>query len=105
MVLYRLHPFSYWIFRNVLRYDISFISPVNLVTEQLTVPELLQEQATPEQVTTATLALLEPQGRQQVLDGYEHLRTLLGEIGSVDRAAMRMMTYLKNEASASAMSE
>ncbi len=105
VVLYRLHPFSYWIFRNVLRYDISFISPVNLVTEQLTVPELLQEQATPEQVTAATLSLLEPQGRQQVLDGYKHLRTLLGETGSVDRAAMRMMTYLKNEASVSAMSE
>ncbi|PZD71753.1 Lipid-A-disaccharide synthase [Acaryochloris thomasi RCC1774] len=106
VVLYRLHPFSYWIFRHVLRYDIPFICPVNLVTGQLTVPELLQEQATPERVVAATLSLLKPQGRQQVLEGYEHLRKLLGEAGSVQRAAGRIVTYLINsEATACGVSE
>jgi lipid-A-disaccharide synthase len=105
VVLYRLHPLSYWIFRHVLRYGISYISPVNLVTEQLTVPELLQEQATPDQVAAATLSLLEPQGRQQVLEGYDHLRQLLGEAGSIQRATARILAYLNGEKSVSAVSE
>lgn len=94
VVLYRLHPLSYWIFRHVLRYSIPFISPVNLVTGRLTVPELLQEQATPEQVVAATQSLLEPQGRQQVLEDYGYLRERLGAPGSVQRAAARMMAYI-----------
>ncbi|MGF1603111.1 MAG: lipid-A-disaccharide synthase [Thermosynechococcaceae cyanobacterium] len=92
VVLYRLHPLSYWIFRHLLRYQIPFISPVNLVTGQLTVPELLQDQATLEQTVAETLALLD--SNQQVLEGYAELRRRLGGLGSVERAAARVFSYL-----------
>jgi lipid-A-disaccharide synthase len=106
VVLYRLHPLSYWIFSHLLRYQIPFISPVNLVTEQLTVPELLQEQATPEQTAAITLALLETEQRQQVLNGYDRLRERLGSLGSVERAAERVFSaLLKNQKTASVASE
>ncbi|MGB7415108.1 MAG: lipid-A-disaccharide synthase [Thermosynechococcaceae cyanobacterium] len=104
VVLYRLHPLSYWIFRHLLRYQIPFISPVNLVTGQLTVPELLQDQATPEQTVAQTLALLD--SSQQVLEGYDELRRRLGDLGSVERAAARVFSYLlQNQRAASATPE
>lgn len=94
VVLYRLNPLSYWIFRHLLRYDVPFISPVNLVTGQPTVPELLQEQAIPDATAAQALSLLEPSRRQQVLMGYAQLQQSLGEVGSLQRAANRVLAYL-----------
>ncbi len=100
VVLYRLHPLSYWIFRYVLRYKISFISPVNLVMGERIVSELLQDEATPEQTAADTLVLLEPRSRQQTLVSYERLRQKLGETGSVHRAAHRVLAHLNASVSA-----
>ena len=48
VVVYRLSPLSYWIGRRVVR--VRAFGMVNLVTGRTVVPELLQEEFTPEAV-------------------------------------------------------
>jgi lipid-A-disaccharide synthase len=56
------------------------------------VPELLQEQATPENIVKESLELLfNPDRRQQTLTDYQEMRQLLGEVGVCDRAAREIL--------------
>lgn len=95
VVLYRLSPVSYWIFRYLLRYQVSFISPVNLMLDEAAVPELLQRDATPDRLADAALQLLcDGDQRQRMQDAYTRLRAELGAPGSLGRAAERVLAYL-----------
>lgn len=92
VVLYRVHPFTYWVARRLFKFSIPFMSPPNLVEMQPIVPELLQEQATPENVVQAALELLFNSGRrEQILVGYQQMRTSLGNVGVCDRAAQEIL--------------
>ncbi len=97
VVLYRVNPITAWVARNVLRFSIPFMSPPNLVLMQPIVPEFLQEQATPDNITqTALDLLLNPQRRQQMLDDYARMRQAMGEPGVCDRAALEILGMLQN---------
>lgn len=92
VVFYRVSPFTYWVARTFLKFSIPFMSPPNLVVMRSIVPELLQEQATPENIVKEALALLLiPHKRQQILEGYQAMRELLGEVGVCDRAAQEIL--------------
>ena len=68
------------------------MSPPNLVLMKPIVPELLQEEATPERIVTQSLELLlNPQRRQQTLADYQQMRIQLGEVGVCDRAACEIL--------------
>ncbi|NEQ63568.1 MAG: lipid-A-disaccharide synthase, partial [Moorea sp. SIO4A1] len=58
VVFYRVNPFTYWLARTFLKFSIPFMSPPNLVVMRSIVPELLQEQATPENIVRESLELL-----------------------------------------------
>jgi lipid-A-disaccharide synthase len=95
VVVYRLNPITVWIARKILKGSIPFASPVNLVVMKEIVPELLQEDATPENITQATIEiLLNPERRQQTLTDYAQMRQSLGEIGVCDRAAQEILQML-----------
>ena len=97
VVLYRVNPITAWVARHVLRFSIPFMSPPNLVLMQPIVPEFLQEQATPDNITqTALDLLLNPQRRQQMLDDYAKMRQAMGEPGVCDRAALEILGMLQN---------
>ncbi|NCJ07248.1 lipid-A-disaccharide synthase [Synechococcales cyanobacterium C] len=88
VVIYRFSPISAWLYRRILQMHVPFICPVNLVTFEAIVPELLQEQATPERIAHLALTLLQnPTARQTLLRGYARMRAALGEPGAIDRAA------------------
>ena len=98
VVLYRVNPITAWVARHVLRFSIPFMSPPNLVLMQPIVPEFLQEQATPDNITqTALDLLLNPQRRQQMLDDYAKMRQAMGEPGVCDRAALEILGMLQNQ--------
>ena len=62
------------------------------------VPELLQEQATPENITQAALELLlNSQRRQQTLADYQQLRSCLGEVVVSDRAAQEILQMISDK--------
>jgi lipid-A-disaccharide synthase len=96
VVVYRLHPVTVWIARNILKGSIPFASPPNLVVMKPIVPELLQEQATPENITQAAMELLlNCERRQQTLADYQEMRQSLGELGVCDRAAKEILGMLR----------
>lgn len=95
VVIYRVSSVTAWIARNLLKFSIPFMSPPNLVEMKPIVPELLQEQATPENIQSAALELLlNPSRRQQTLADYQQMRSCLGEVGVCDRAAVEILQLL-----------
>lgn len=95
VVVYRLNPLTVWIARKILKGSIPFASPPNLVLMRPIVPELLQEEATAINITTASMELLlNPEARAQTLADYEEMRQNLGELGVCDRAAEEILQML-----------
>ncbi|WP_414550251.1 lipid-A-disaccharide synthase [Anabaena sp. CCY 0017] len=95
VVVYRLNPITVWIARKVLRGSIVFASPPNLVVMREIIPELLQEQATAENIVQASMELLlNPELRAQTLADYAEMRQLLGEVGVCDRVAQEILQML-----------
>ena len=71
---------------------IDHISPVNLLLKERLVPELVQDEFTPETLLQLAIPLLENTGdRSVILEGYERLRKHLGEPGVTDRAAKEIL--------------
>jgi lipid-A-disaccharide synthase len=100
VVFYRVSPLTYSIARLV-KFSIPFMSPPNLVVMRSIVPELLQEQATPENIVKESLELLfNPERRQQTLTDYQEMRQLLGEVGVCDRAAREILQLVRGVSSA-----
>jgi lipid-A-disaccharide synthase len=94
IVVYRVHPFSGWLYRKLLGFQVPYISPVNLITKRALVPELLQEAATPDAIAQLALDLLPPSElRSQMLENYR-LHLNLGEIGVLKRAANLILDSL-----------
>ncbi|MES1023978.1 lipid-A-disaccharide synthase [Gloeocapsa sp. BRSZ] len=95
VVIYRVSPITAWIARHILKFSIPFMSPPNLVEMKSIVPELPQEQATPENIVQNALdMLLNPSCRQQILANYQQMRRALGEVGVCDRAAQEILQTL-----------
>jgi len=96
VVVYRLSPVTAWIARNfLLKFSVPFVAPPNLVVMKPIVPELLQEEATLENIQrTALELLLNPSCRQQTLADYQEMRQLLGDVGVCDRAAKEIFQML-----------
>lgn len=95
VVVYRLNPITVWIARKILKGSIVFASPPNLVVMKAIIPELLQEQATAENIVQASMELLlDSERRQQTLADYAEMRQLLGELGVCDRAAQEILHML-----------
>jgi lipid-A-disaccharide synthase len=96
VVVYRLNPITAWIARHILKGSIPFASPVNLVVMREIVPEFLQEKATAENITQATMELLlNSEKRQKTLTGYQEMRYSLGELGVCDRTAKEILAMKK----------
>ncbi len=95
VVTYRINPISAWLLYYLIRFKISFASPVNLAVNKAVVPEFLQWQVTPEAVADAAWALLtDAEARQTMLSGYQEVRQALGQPGVCLRAAEAILDCL-----------
>lgn len=95
VVVYRINPLSAWLLHYIVRFEISFASPVNLAVNKAVVPEFLQWQATPAAVADAAWNLLtNASARQTMLSGYQEMRQALGAPGVCRRAAQTMLDCL-----------
>jgi lipid-A-disaccharide synthase len=95
IVIYRLNAFTAWILRHLLRFDVPFISPVNLVTMEAIVPEFIQEEATPPNLQQVAIEILTEESTQEaILAGYGRMKTSLGEEGVCDRAAQAIFNLI-----------
>jgi lipid-A-disaccharide synthase len=95
VVLYRVHPLTFWLGMQVLRLKIPFMSPVNLVLMREIVPELLQDLASVDNIVKAALPLIQnEQKRQQTVQDYREMRAEIGELGVCDRTAQKILELL-----------
>ena len=92
VVGYRVSRFTAAIAKHLLGFNVEHISPVNLLLKQRLVPELLQDELTPEALVQQALPLLDngPE-RQHMLEGYARLRDTLGSPGVTERAAQAIL--------------
>ena len=101
VVGYRVSRPTAWVAQHLLRFHVDHISPVNLVLEERLVPELLQQQLSPEAVVAEALPLLQSTAaREQMLEGYRRLREALGQPGVTRRAAAAILDALPADPSA-----
>lgn len=97
LVLYRLHPGSYWLGRLLVR--LPWFSLVNLVLEEGVVPELLQGEANPARVAAESLRLLQDTAaRERMRRRLGEVRARLGEGGASARAAAAVADMLPDPA-------
>lgn len=94
VVIYRVNPITAWIAKNILNFSIPFMSPPNLVQMEEIVPELLQEEDSPENIVREALNLLNPDRREETIAEYRKMRQALGEVGVCDRAAREILQML-----------
>ncbi|WP_309728843.1 lipid-A-disaccharide synthase [Chamaesiphon sp. OTE_75_metabat_556] len=93
VVVYRVSKVTAWIAKNVVKFSIPYMSPTNLVEMKPIVPELLQDEATPDRIASESLELiLNPERRDRMLADYAQMRSALGDPGVCDRVAQAIFT-------------
>jgi lipid-A-disaccharide synthase len=86
IVVYRLAPLTAAIARLLVR--TPMFAMVNLIAGRKVVPELVQNDFTPERVEKEAIRLLDsPEARAEILQGLGEVREKLGPPGAIDRAA------------------
>lgn len=86
IVMYKLSRFNYWVAKILVK--IKYITMANILLEKPVVPELIQNDATPEKIAEAAVKLLTDRAayalmKQELLS----IRKVLGNPGVSDRAA------------------
>ncbi len=93
VVVYRVTPLTALLAKPLVR--TPFFSMVNLIAEKRLVPELIQNDFTPDRVAAEVLRLLrEPTAREALRAGLAQVRVRLGSPGAVDRAADAILHLL-----------
>ncbi len=96
IVGYRVSRITAFIARNILKFNVDHISPVNLLLNERLVPELIQEEFTPSAILDLAIPLLEKsETRLSMLLGYKRLRKILGTKGVTQRAAKVILDSIK----------
>jgi len=91
VVVYRLSRLSYWLGRRFVR--VPAFAMVNLVTGRKVVPELLQDEFTPEAVAAEAIRFLtEPARAARARDDLRQVRAALGGAGASRRAAEQVLS-------------
>ncbi len=98
VILYRVSPLTMWVARKILKFDVPFVAPPNIVMQREIVPELLQEAATPERIFQESLDILtNSERRPTILENYQELEKSLGETGVCDRAAQEIFNFMQTQ--------
>ena len=93
-VIYRVSPLTAALAKPLVR--TPYFAMVNLIAEKRLVPELVQDDFTPERVAREILQLLqEPNAREAQRRGLEEVRRRLGPPGAVERAAEEIAALLR----------
>jgi lipid-A-disaccharide synthase len=84
---YRTHPITYALARRLVR--VPYVALANLVAGERVVPELLQDEVTPERLAGKLIPLLDGDSRERrrVVAGLGRVKSALGTPGASDRVA------------------
>ncbi len=95
VIVYKLNPLTYWLSQILV--NVKMFGLVNIVAEELVVPELLQGQVTAENIAKEALVVLkDPEKQQAIRSRLLKIKTSLGEPGVLGRVALSISRYLDN---------
>tara|TARA_B100000965_G_scaffold314919_1_gene275070 strand:+ start:156 stop:1331 length:1176 start_codon:yes stop_codon:yes gene_type:complete len=95
IVGYKVSRFTSFFARNLLRFNVDYISPVNLILNKMLIPEFIQEDFKAEKVFKSALKILEDVSmREEMMLGYKSLKDKLGKPGVTDRASKDILDLL-----------
>ena len=93
LIVYSTHPLTFYIGRKVVKID--RIGLVNIVAEDMIVPELLQKDANPGKIyETARLILTDKVKYETIKNKLSSLKNKLGSVGASKRAAEIIFSYV-----------
>ena len=97
IVCYKLSGVSWWMANTMA--SVKYASMVNLIADEIIVPEFLQQDMTASNLVAAVLPLLDHKNnlRKKMLTGFEKVRRTLGMPGVYDRAAESILSKTKVE--------
>ena len=87
VVLYKFAPLNFFI--GKLLVDIKFFSLPNILADEKILPELLQDEVTPEKISAEVLKILD--NRAEVLKNLQSACAKLGESGAAARVAQKIL--------------
>ncbi len=97
VIAYRISALNYFILTKLVR-GVKNVGLVNIVAGKRIVPELVQDDSTPENMADAVTKMLsDPVYYKEVADGLACVRAQLGEAGASARAAAVVMELLTSE--------
>lgn len=86
IIVYRVSPLSYRIGKALIK--VPHIGLANLIADKRVVPELIQHEASPEEIARQTLTLLtDPEKLKRMKDDLAEVRRRLGTAGASDKVA------------------
>lgn len=94
VIVYRMSPVSYAIAKSLIKLEHAGLP--NIVAERTVVPELIQNDATPERMAEEVLSMLEGEKREAMLEGYDEIRKNLGRGGATERVAKSVYNAITN---------
>ncbi len=94
IITYKVSPLTYALGKRLIQ--VPYIGMVNLVAGKQVVPELIQQDATPERIAQEAIKLLkDPAKRMAIREELAKVKEKLGEPGASDRAAQAVIEVLK----------
>jgi lipid-A-disaccharide synthase len=94
VIVYRMSPLTYQIGKRLV--TIPYIGLVNILAEQEVVPEILQDQATAQNIAHEALAILgSPDRQREMKSNFQALRHSLGSPGASRRAAEMILAEIR----------
>ncbi|WP_413678441.1 lipid-A-disaccharide synthase [Prochlorococcus sp. MIT 0916] len=95
IVGYKVSRVTAFFARYLLRFNVKYISPVNLLLNKMLIPEFIQEDFKSEKIYNAALKILEDSStKEDIMIGYKRLKDKLGKPGVTDRASKDILDLL-----------
>ncbi len=95
VIVYKTSFLNEFIFKYILRLKVPYFGLPNIVMGEGILPELLQEQVTPECIARETLLMLQPQRWQQAKEDLRLLRVKMGDGGAVQTVAQKVLQLIE----------
>ena len=88
VIVYRISSITYYIVSRLVHAGLKHVGLVNIVADERLVPELIQEESTPQHMADAVARMLiDPGYYEQIRVGLDRVRKRLGDAGASARAA------------------
>ncbi len=95
VVGYKVSRVTAFIAKNILKFKVRFISPVNLLMRKRIVPEFVQKDFEVNRILKKSLQIMDkPNQKIKIKNGYKSLKKILGDKGVVQRAASEILDSL-----------